>query len=161
VLILCYIIGWLLCGLVAARIGYVAQVRRHGRQCPGDCCMPVHAQIWFGVLGLVVWIFYGLITRTTRGGMRFVTRPTWTQKRQAKQEKKEQWLLSVRKIVIGEWGQPCEHGFHQPMTDCVMCATQACDHGEGGCLPLCLGPSSALLLPDPRIGKPIPPEPYL
>ncbi len=108
--------AWLLCGLIAARIEYCYEVRRHGGSCYGcSDCLGVRAAQWFGPLSLIGWLLTLFVWGVNRAADWIVNRPTWTQRREARLQKLRE-MDAERADIIAELSRlhslPCSSTGH-------------------------------------------------
>lgn len=143
------VFAYFLIGLVAARALRIFELhnpKHKGRPCDDEKCVPYYVGLWFGPIVLVILTLIGIFGTYGRLGQWVYERPTWTQRRRLRKERREEEAERQAqrwKVIADELER--KYPAVGPQADWRMC-----DHGEHGCTPTCLK----------AFPPPMDPEPY-
>lgn len=118
------VFAYILTGLIAARglrLFELHNPKHPGRECYNGDCVGYSVGLWLGPFVLAVLVIYVVCRNINNLGRWVYTRPTWTERKQLRQERREQEAKRWDAIAA-----ELEDRF--PL----------CDHGEHGCTSACL-----------------------
>lgn len=122
------IVAYVLTGLMAARglrLFELHNPKHRGRDCDDGNCCPMSVVLAGGPIALAILLLILICTGYAAIGRWVYYRPTWTDKRELRRERREKEARRWATIAAD-----LERRF--PIT------SKLCDHGENGCTPDCL-----------------------